>query len=215
MPRKNLRLAGGIPLVGHAVTAARASRLIDRVVVSTDDQEIADVARSFGAEVPFLRPPALARDDAPELAAWRHALDTLEADGQVRIDVLASIPPTAPLRVPEDIDACIMELTSSEADAVVTVTKAHRSPHFNMVALDNGRARVLAPLAVSPGRRQDVPAAYDVTTVAYAARPAYVRRATGILDGHVRAVIVPHERALDIDTEHDLRVADLLLTAAR
>ena len=216
MVRKNLRLLAGKPLLGYAIETARASSLIDRVMVSTDDQEIADTARAYGAEVPFIRPPELATAEAPELLAWRHALvplGELEPDAPSP-DAFVSVPATAPLRAVEDVDECIRELRDTDADIVMTVAESSRSPYFNMVALDErGYAQVVMETNERRiTRRQDAPRTYDITTVAYAMRPAYVLSAEGLFDGKVRTVLVPPERALDIDTELDLRIAGLLIT---
>lgn len=208
LPGKHQRLVGGKPLIGHAVEQARAARGIDRVVISTDDPSIAEAARAFGAEVPFLRPAELARDDTPEWLAWRHALDTLTpATG-----TFVSVPATAPLRRPADIEACLTRFAQGDVDVVLTVSAAHRSPYFNMVKLDAAghASRVIEPPGGQVFRRQDVPPVYDVSTVCYVADPGFIRRAGGLFEGRVGAVEVPPERAVDIDTELDLRVADAL-----
>jgi len=210
--RKNVRILGGKPLIAHAIEAARASTLIDQVIVSTEDQEIAQIAQSWGADVPFMRPAELARDDSPEWHAWQHALRTLALSDERPIDVLVSIPTTAPLRAVEDIDACIRLLLKTDADIVVTITPAQRSPYFNMVALENDCVRLVIPPAREIHHRQASPPVFDMTTVAYAARPEFVLRASGLFEGKVQAVIVPRERALDIDSEFDLRIAEFLLT---
>lgn len=213
VPRKNIRLLAGKPLIAYAIQAARSSSWIDRVIVSTDDAEIADVARQYGAEVPFMRPAELARDDSPEWLAWQHAIRELESGNG--IDVFVSVPPTSPMRAVEDIDACIRMLLATDADIVVTVKHAQRNPYFNMVTLDDTGA---ARLVMEPPRhlfvRQDAPTVYDMTTVAYAARPAFVLGRGGIFEGRVRAVVVPDERALDIDSELDFRFAEFLLQQA-
>ena len=213
VPRKNLRTLAGKPLIGHAIEAARSCRLIERVVVSTDDAEIAAVARSCGAEVPFIRPAELAQDDSPEWQAWQHAIRTLEREWAAEIGILVSVPATAPLRAVEDIEACISALRESDADVVITVTPAERNPYFNMVTLDGEHS---AHLVLSSDqvfyRRQDAPTVYDMTTVAYAARKDFVMGATSVFDGRVKAVIVPKERALDIDTELDLAFAEFLMS---
>lgn len=212
VPRKNLRLLGGRPLLAHSVEAARRCRRVSRVIVSTDDPEIADVAVAYGAEVPFMRPSDLASDDAPEWLAWRHLITALQQRGQA-IDVLLSVPATAPLRTVDDLEACVDALTE-QTDAVLTVTPAHRNPYFNMVQLDpDGCARITMDRG-NISRRQAAPPVYDVTTVACAARARYVLTADSIFDGRVRTVTVPRERALDIDTEFDLRIAQCLLDDA-
>ena len=213
IPRKNLRRLAGKPLIVYSIETALSSTLIDRVVVSTDDPEIADVARSHGAEVPFLRPAALAQDDSPEWMVWQHAIKTLQGGLATRIECLVCVSPTSPLRVVEDVDCCIRELTQTDADVVITVRDAERSPYFNMVVLDDqGYAGLAIPPRDNVYRRQDAPPVYDVTTVAYAARPEFVLRTSSIFQGKVRTVTVPAERALDIDTELDFRFAEFLMS---
>lgn len=213
--RKNIRCLAGKPLIGYSIEAALQSRYIGRVVVSTEDAEIAAVARQFGAETPFLRPAELATDSSPEWLSWQHAIRSVNsAPGAEKIDVFVSVPATSPLRLPEDIDACIRLLTASGADSVITVAKSHHNPYFNMVVFDeNQKARIaMAEPGKKAFRRQDAPKVYDITTVAYALRPQYVLAANGVFEGDVRAVVVPDERAIDIDTELDFAFAEFLLS---
>lgn len=210
IPRKNVRLVGGKPLIAHAIGVALRCPGLGRVLVSTDDEEIAAVAREYGAEVPFLRPPELAGDTSSEWLAWRHAIDWVEQH-QGPFDLFVSLPATSPLRSVEDVQACIALLRNSpELDIVVTVRQAERSPYFNMVKLDaQGHARLVIE-ASGLTRRQDAPALYDMTTVAYVARTSFVKTQPGIFAGRVGVVEIPAERALDIDTPYDFRLACLL-----
>jgi N-acylneuraminate cytidylyltransferase len=211
LPRKNVKPLAGTPLIGHAVQSALATRGIARCIVSTDDPEIAETAKAFGAEIPFMRPAELATDHASEWLAWRHAISFLQERGEP-IDVFVSMPATAPLRLPEDVEACLDDFSKGGADIVVTVTEAHRNPYFNMLTLaEDGSAELVIKPDSAVVRRQAAPKVYDMTTVAYVADPAYILRAKGVLDGRVRAVIVPPERAIDIDTELDFRFAELLM----
>jgi N-acylneuraminate cytidylyltransferase len=213
VPRKNIRLLNGKPLIAYAIEAARASQFIKKVIVSTDDAEIAAISKDFGAEVPFMRPAELAQDDSPEWLAWRHAIQMLaQTDHLPKMDVMASISPTAPLRSAQDIDRCIQKLCDSDADIVISVKAANRNPYFNMVTIDDtGCARLVVSPKQTIERRQDAPAVYDITTVAYTVRPEFVLKADSMFDGTVRAVTVPPERALDIDTELDFQFAEFLL----
>lgn len=212
VPRKNLRLLGGKPLIAHAIETGLATPGVDRVVVSTDDAEIAETARRFGAEVPFLRPAELAQDTSSEWLAWRHAIRTLEAEPGARpIDAFLTLPPTSPLRAVEDVAACLDLFLRGDVDVVITARRTNRSPYFNMIRLDgDGCARLAAVPDTPIVRRQDAPLILDVTTVAYVARPAFVLEADTLFAGRVKAVEVPEERALDIDTELDLRIAGFL-----
>ena len=209
VPRKNLRPLGGLPLIAHSIRHALQSSLVERVVVSTDDAEIAAVARKYGAEVPFMRPAELATDTAPERQAWQHAIRAL---GVNAVKFFVALPPTSPLRSVADVDACIRELQNSDADIVLTTTPARRSPYFNMVTYDDqGWVRLGISGGATVIRRQDAPVMHDITTVAYAARPEHVLNTDSIFAGRVRAVTVPEDRALDIDSELDFRFAEFML----
>jgi N-acylneuraminate cytidylyltransferase len=212
LPRKNVRLLGGKPLIGYAIEIAQASNLIDRVIVSTDDAEIADVARQFGAEVPFTRPAELAGDNSPEWQVWQHAVRFLQAqENGANLEVLVPIPPTSPFRAVEDVDACIQLLQECDADMVLTVTPSSRSPYFNMLVCNqDGYVHPAIQPATPIHRRQDAPPVFDGATVAYAVRPEFVLNSNYIFEGKVKAVVVPAERALDIDTELDFKIAELM-----
>lgn len=212
LPGKNIRPLASKPLVAWAIDQARAVKRIGRVIVSTDSGDIADVAREFGAEVPFLRPAELAEDNSPEWLVWRHALNFLKESDGAYPDALIVVPATAPLRAVGDLERCLDEYEKEGADMVITVTDAHRSPYFNMVRLQSdGTVGLVIPPEGSISRRQDAPVVYDVTTVAYVAKPEFVMTRVGIFDGRVRHVYIPAERALDIDTLLDFRIAECLL----
>lgn len=217
VPRKNLRVIGGVPLVVRAIDCAAQCPEIDAVVVSTDDEEIADVARRAGALVPELRPAHLATDNASELEAWRHAVGWFaDADGQPTFDLFVSVPPTAPLRTPTDVRRCIAAYRERECDIVVTGTFAHRHPSFNMVEVaPDGLARLMMPRAGGVVRRQDAPPAYDLATVAYVCSAQHVLTTPSVLAGRVRLVEVDRVSAVDIDDELDLALAEVLSERTR
>jgi CMP-N-acetylneuraminic acid synthetase len=208
LPRKNLLPLEGRPLIVHAIELGRSLQRVKKVVVSTDSEEIAEVARAAGAEVPFMRPADLATDSAPEWLAWRHAIQVLRAAGE-RVDVFLSLPPTSPLRSREDVECCLDAFLQQQADVVVTVREAERNPFFNMVRRESDGSVKLA-VEGNFHRRQDAPPVYDLTTVAYVVRADFVLSADRLFDGKVRAVLIPRERALDIDTPLDMVVARAL-----
>jgi CMP-N-acetylneuraminic acid synthetase len=216
LPGKNIRPLAGRPLIAWSIAQARAVARIDRVIVSTDSEQIAAVARDAGAEVPFMRPAELARDDSPEWLAWRHALSHLkEADGRYP-DILITVPATAPLRTPADLEACLSEYDKGEADVVITVTESHRNPYFSMVKRDtDGTVSLVIPPQGRVFRRQDAPAVYDITPVGYVTSPEFVMTRNGLFEGRVGTVEIPAERAVDIDTLLDFRIAELLMSDGR
>lgn len=215
LPGKNLLPLGDRPLIAHAVGAARAVPCIDRVVVSTDDPQIAEVARKYGAEVPWLRPADLAQDSAPEWAAWQHAVrETVAEHGE--FDTFVSVPATAPLREVSDVEGAIELFLSTDADLVLTGRRASQSPWFNLVAVDpDGLVRLAAEGADPISRRQDGPVLFDITPVCYVSTPEFILRASGMWEGRVRLFEVPKERSIDIDDAFDFTVARLLYEHAR
>lgn len=208
LPGKNIKRLGGIPLIAHGIRLAQAMERIERIFVSTDDAQIAAVARQFGADV-IERPATLATDTASEWLAWQHAIQHVRALG-LDFDVFLSLPATSPLRSALDVSQCLDAL-EEETDVVITVTPSARSPYFNMVVTNEaGLARVVLGTAALQ-RRQDAPPVYDITTVAYVARPDFILAHERLFDGRVRPVVVPKERAVDIDDEFDFKVAQALL----
>ena len=209
LPGKNIRLLGGIPLLAHGIRLAQKLDQVERIFVSTDDASIAAIAKEFGAEV-IARPAELATDTASEWMAWRHAINYVRETLGLDFDVLLSLPATSPLRNEDDVQSCLNTLRD-HVDVVVTVTPAARSPYFNMVCDDaDGYVHILLGDA-NLKRRQDAPTVYDMTTVAYVTRPDFVLAHESLFKGRVKSVVVPKERAVDIDDEFDFRVAEALL----
>lgn len=214
--QKNVALLAGEPLIAYSIRKARASRYIERVIVSTEDEEIADVARTYGAEVPFMRPPELATDAAIEIHAWKHALEAVETRDGRPVDIFVNVPTTAPLFTSDDLDRCISEQRQTAADMVICVCDAHRNPFFNMFMRDSeGFIRLAAEPETPFYHRQEAPRVLDIVTGAYVATADYVRRFDSLFEGRVRAIDVPPERAIDIDTAIDLKLAEFLLAENR
>ncbi len=213
VPRKNLAPVGGVPLVVHALRHGAAARTLARTVVSTDDAEIAAVARAAGGDVPFLRPAELARDDTPTLPVLLHALAALEAAGDARYEYVCILQPTNPLRRPEDVDACVELALATGADSVVTVCPA---PHpAKLKRIVDGR---LVPYVVEEtegARRQDLGApAWRRNGAVYVIRRKVL--ASGRLYGDdCRAVEMPAERSVDVDGPGDLRIVEALWETLR
>lgn len=208
VPGKNIKLLAGKPLLSYAINLAKKVSVIDSVFVSTDDESIAHVANQYGAEV-INRPKALAKDDTPEWLAWQHAIKYVNEKIGL-FDVFVSLPTTSPLRNENDIDRCIKALDAN-SDIVLTATETSRSPWFNMVSIDQrGNTKLLNDSSASYSRRQDVPKAYNLTTVAYVSRPEFIINSDHIFDGRVKSVMIPEERSIDIDTEFDFKIANFL-----
>jgi N-acylneuraminate cytidylyltransferase len=163
--------------------------------------------------VPFIRPAEIARDDSPEWLAWRHALEFLRETTGALPEIMISVPATAPLRLAQDIENCLNEYEKGDADMVITMSDAHRSPYFNMVKVDpSGAVGLVNPPHSPVVRRQDAPVVYDMATVCYIANSAFVMAHNSMFEGRVKGVRVPTERAIDIDTLLDFQIAESILT---
>lgn len=212
LPGKNIRLFAGKPLIAWAIEAAKGVDGIDEVLVSTDSEEIAKVASDFGAQVPFLRPEDLSRDDSPEWNAWRHALQYFHDNDGEMPGALLSVPTTAPLRAVEDLQRCVDLYRAGGCDSVITVTEAHRNPYFNMVSIaENGVTEIVCQNESGLTRRQDAPKVFDITTVAYVVNSEFIMKQNGLFEGLVKSIRVPIERSIDIDTIFDFEVAEFLM----
>ena len=214
LPRKNLLELGGKPLIAHAVEAGLKSEWINRVFVSTDDAEIAETAKKYGAEIPFMRPAELASDGAAERLAWRHAIEWVKAAGLPDMDVMVSLPPTSPLRTVDEIDRGIRHFCAGGVDTVIAVSRSDRHPSFNMVNVKaDGTVGLVMPPSRKGARRQDFPPVYDISTAFYVTAPAFVLKTDSYWDGVTAAIEIPAEHAVDIDTLVDFRLAEALLRA--
>ncbi len=212
IPGKNILSFCGKPLIAWSIEHALSVSAIDRLIVSTDSEEIANLAEKFGAEVPFIRPPELATDTSSELDSWKHALNFLAVQEGSLPDAMVSIPPTAPLRSVKDIERCITEYESGNTDVVITVSHARRNPYFNMVQRTaSGRYEVVCASNREIHRRQDAPEIFDVATVAYVANSSFVLGTESLFAGNLSAVIVSQENSMDIDTPLDFKMAELLM----
>ena len=212
VPGKNIRLLAGKPLIVRAINQAKKIKEINRVIVSTDSKKISNIAMEAGAEVPFLRPRNLAEDNTSEWLVWRHALENIKIKDGNYPDILIVVPVTSPLRSVKDLNSCLIEFKKGNADIIITVTESHRNPYYNMIKInEKGLASRLIETKKQITRRQDAPKVYDITTVAYVTTPKFVLEKEGIFSGKVRHVNIPTERALDIDTPFDFKIAELLL----
>jgi CMP-N,N'-diacetyllegionaminic acid synthase len=217
LPGKNLRPVAGHPLLAWIVSTALRSERVGRVIVSTDAEDHATVARAYGAETPFLRPAELASDTAIDVQYVRHALDWLEENEGYTPDIVPRLLATVPTQLPEDLDGVVDALLADpEATSAVVVAAARQHPEKTMrIAEGSGGRRRLVPYlegrdSVEPEARQSYASAYVRANV-IATRPEVVRT-TGTLTGDAATChIIGEDRVVDIDTLLDLRLAELVL----
>lgn len=209
LPRKNLLELGGLPLLAWTVRVALASGVCERVVVSTEDAEIAAVARAEGAEVPFLRPEALARDDVPNQAAVDHLLGWLEEREGYRPEAVMNLQPTSPFRSVEDLRRAAGLLAGAGVGSVVSVSPADVPPHLLRMPGTDGEG-------LSDWRAAGGPVSVDARY-----RPRYLQLNGAVYlerlprGGRTVVLEMPRERSLDIDDAWDLDVARALVIAGR
>ncbi len=215
LPGKNIRNFGDKPLIAWSIECALSVKAIDQVIVSTDSTVIAEISRSYGAEVPFIRPRELATDESPEWFSWKHALDYVRRSSGALPDAMVSLPATSPLRAVSDVESCMEKFSKGGCDVVVTVSEAYRNPYFNMVRDVSDGVVELVMKDSQVSRRQDAPIIRDLATVCYVANPEFVLSHNSIFEGRVKAVNVPKERAIDIDTLLDFQIAEFLLNARK
>ncbi len=210
LPGKNIADLGGRPLIAWAIEAARASQHVDRIVVSSDDDAIIAAALKYGADVPFVRPAALASDDAKSIDVVLDALDRLPL-----FDIVVLLQPTSPLRSAEDIDATVGRLLSTGAPSCVTVRPAEEHPYWTFRLGDENRLEhFCCPTDRLPSRRQDLPTAWCLNGAVYAARCDWLRRERSFLAVGTVAHPMSAERSIDIDTAADFERARAIVGCA-
>ena len=209
IPGKNIRSLGGKPLIAWSIDVALQVSEIDRIVVSTDDGQIASVARSHGAEV-YARPPHLATDEALVIDALKDLLQTLQAEGEPPEWVLL-LEPTCPLRTPDDVRECLNLVAQGGCDSVATFKDAELNPH-RAWRIDDGIPEVFIAGAIPWLPRQKLPKAYQLNGAVYVFRASMLaQEARSLLVGKPGAVLMPRDRSQDIDDSVDFTVAEALL----
>jgi N-acylneuraminate cytidylyltransferase len=215
LPRKNVLPLAGRPVIAYAIQAGLRARLVDRVVVSTEDAEIADIAAHFGAEVPFRRPPHLAEDDTPDVPVFQHAVTWLEQHEGYRPRIIVNLRPTSPLRRPEDVDGAIQLLLDTGADSVKTVCLARQHPH-KMWRMSGAR---LTPFLRTRFRRErgpDVPRAeldplYWQNGLVDVMRRELLMERHMTIGGYVAGFVTEPEISIDLDGPLDFLIAEAVL----
>lgn len=212
LPNKNKRLLLGIPLIAHSIVHAYKSRLFDYIAVSSDDEEILEIAKSYGV-IAIRRPDELATDDSKKLLAISHTLDWFVNNDKFdcHFDTLVDLDATSPLRSVQDIEACVELLESKRVSNVITASPAHRSPEFNMVKLVDG----VAMLAIQPkepiSSRQQSNSYYDMNASIYAWNIDKLRAKPQLFYDDTALYKMPRERSVDIDDMLDFQIVELIM----
>lgn len=214
IPKKNIKKINGHPLIAWTIALGNSNSRLSRLIVSTEDYEIQEISKKYGAEVPFIRPKELALDNTPEWLVWRHAINFIDSSDNGNFDAIVILPTTSPLRLDEDIEKAISLYEKEDCDAVISVKNASRNPYFNMTKLNSeGYSEIVLKPESHIFNRQSAPQIYDMTTVIYIVDSNYVRRKKHLFEGNVKQIIIPEERAIDIDNQLDFELAEFLLSS--
>lgn len=213
LPRKNIRLLANRPLIAYTIEAGQQSHYIDDLIVSTDDREIADIAISYGAQVPFIRPSALAQDKSSNFEVIQHALLNYSKIAKRAYDYIVYLQPSSPLRDYSDIDNAILLMQKKNADAVISVSETDHSPLWcNTLPPDLSMVSFLSEDAKLK-RSQDLATYYRLNGAIYICKTAKIlEEKTFFLKSNVFAYIMKPEKSIDIDTMLDFMLCETLLS---
>lgn len=210
IPRKNIRLLNGKPLIYYTIKEAQSSKYIHRVLVSTEDREIAEIAKGYGAEV-VPRPVELAQDDIPSLLVYQQVIKHLEQVEDFSPNIIVALQPTSPLRKAEDIDEAIEKFLRTGCDSIVSVCEVEHPLQW-MYTLEGDKVKAVLEDAERITRRQDAPKVYRLNGAVYVIYRDVIMKQNRVLGGDMRAYIMPSERSIDLDTELDFRLTELLMS---
>ncbi len=211
VPRKNIKPLCGTPLIGWTIAEAKKSKYIDRCVISTEDQEIASIAKKLDGDVPFLRPADLAQDNTASIDVVLHVIDKLPG-----YEFVVLLQPTSPLRTVEDIDGVIAYCLEHNAASCVSITEAAHSPYWMYGIDDSG---IMHPILKRPMdqiyQRQKLPKVYQVNGSVYVSSVHYLRQKHAFIGENTLGYIMPPERSWDIDTLLDFEFVEMLMKKQR
>lgn len=211
LPGKNIKNLNGIPLIGHSINAALKSDSISRVIVSTNDKEIANISKDFGAEIPFLRSRDLADDNSMVMDAYLYTLDKLSENTGIKEESFVALLPTAPLRLAEDIDGAVSIFTEKNADSVISVTEAEVPIEWYKKVEGNGQLNDYISGSNAVRNRQKYDDAYIPNGAIYIFKTELLRKTRQYYHDKTYAYIMPRDRSVDIDHPFDFELAEFLI----
>jgi len=209
LPGKNIKLLNGKPLIAYTIEAALKAKEVDRVIVSTDDEEIANVSLLYGAEVPFLRPAYLATDSAMAVDNYIYTVERLTVESGEEINEFVVLQPTSPLRISDDIDNAIRIFHSKDADSVISYTQEQHPVSWHKYVNSDGSFEDIFDPNIS--NRQTLRASYYPNGAVYVFKFAMIKERKYYTDKSY-AYVMPRERSVDIDYLMDFKYAEFLLT---
>ncbi len=211
LPEKNIKELYGKPLIAWSIEVAKACSVIDKIVVSTDDENIADVAKTYGAEMPFMRPAELANDTASTIDVIFHAINWLREHENYQPEYILLLQPTSPLRTVEDIEGAIQTLKDKDARAIVSVCETDHHLWWSSTLPENSNMKAFLRPEILNKRRQDLPVFFRLNGAIYLSETEYLIECKGFFGPDTFAYKMPRSRSVDIDSAIDFKLAGLLL----
>ncbi|SMC23218.1 CMP-N,N'-diacetyllegionaminic acid synthase [Clostridium acidisoli DSM 12555] len=210
VPRKNIKKLSGKPLIAYTIEEAKKSKYIDRVVVSTEDSEIAQVSKKFGAEVPYLRPAELSQDNSPTIDCIIHMINWLNDKQGYIPNYVCLLQCTSPLRTFEDIDGTIKKAIDLNFDGAVSICEAEVNPYWSNV-FDGDQLKYFIEEGKEITRRQDLPPIYTVNGAVYVIKTSVLLEKETFETDNITGYVMNNKSSVDIDTEIDFKLAELLM----
>ena len=210
VPKKNIKELSGMPLIGYTIREAKKSKYISRVVVSTDENKIAEVTTNFGAEIPCLRPDELSGDTSSTVECVTHMINYLKKNEDYEPDYICLLQCTSPLRTVEDIDGAIEKLFNTNFDGIVSVCEAETNPYWTNV-FENDKLKYFLEEGKTITRRQDLPKIYRYNGAIYIIKTGVFLREKSFETENITGYIMSNEKSIDIDTIIDFKVAEILI----
>lgn len=208
--KKNIKSLSGKPLIAYTIEAALQSSYIDRVIISTDDYEISNISRNFGAEVPYIRPSELAKDDSPTIHSILHMINFLELKENYCPDYICILQCTSPLRTSKHIDESIEKLLNSNFDALASVCEVESNPYWTNI-FRGDKLEYFLEEGKSISRRQDLPKIYKYNGAIFIIKTTVLKQFKSFDIDNLTGFIMDRESSIDIDTELDFKIAELLI----
>ncbi len=210
VPRKNIKNLCGKPLIAWTIIEALKSKYIDRLIVSTEDEEIAEISNKYGAEVPFLRPKELAQDDTPGIEPLLHCINWLKDNENYCPDYVCTLQCTSPFRKSNHIDEALEKLIEEKADSIIGVCKSEISPYW-MKNIENGRLVDFIRNSNTYSRRQDLPVVYRLNGAMYIGKTNVLIKKRNWYTDNTLPYVMSQEDSIDIDTILDFKLAEIIM----
>ncbi|MHA1491130.1 MAG: acylneuraminate cytidylyltransferase family protein [Promethearchaeota archaeon] len=210
LPRKNIKELDGKPLIAHTIEVAKKSRIFDRIIVSTDNEEIAEVAKDYGAEVPFIRPMELATDTADAMDVVIHALKWFKNQGH-DFDYVMKLQPTSPLRIEQDIINSMDLIIQKDGDSVISVSECDHHPFWSNTLGPDLKMNSFIKKEIRKKNRQDLPIYYRLNGAIFLSKTDKLITTKDWFGENSYAYIMDSKRAIDIDSEFDFDIATFLI----